>query len=72
MNQHSGKKLSEVPFIDLAVGMEVVDFRSNNDGVIADLVTESRGKKINGVKIVYQNKVTESGQQSIFEHVKIK
>jgi hypothetical protein len=72
MNMSAGKKLSEVPFLDLVVGMEVIDYRSNINGVITELTHERRGKQIEGVKIVYQNKITEYGQLSAFQHVKIK
>lgn len=70
MGQHSGKKLSDVPFADLFVGMEVVSYRGK--GRITDLFEEVRGRKLEALKIVYQNKSIELYLQKTFKHVKVK
>jgi hypothetical protein len=70
MNQHSGKKLSDVPFADLFVGMAVVSYRGN--GRITDLFEKVHGHKLEALKIVYDNHTIELDLQKTFKHVRIK
>jgi hypothetical protein len=70
MHQHSGKRLSDIPFADLVVGMEVVSYQGL--GKITDLFGEEYGRKLEAIKIVYVSGFIEFNLQTTFKHVKVK